>query len=154
MAMEGLEKRLRALEDIEEIKRLKARYCAYCDDNYDADGIASLFTEDAVWDGGMRGRAEGREGIRDFFVGAPQRLSFAVHMVLNPIIEVDGDKAKGAWYLFQTCTYAEGNQAVWGSARYDEEYIREGVEWKFKSLKLTSFFWTPFDQGWVKTRFA
>lgn len=154
MSLEDLEKRLKVLEDIEEIKRLKARYCAYCDDNYNADGIASLFTEDAVWDGGMRGKAEGREGIRSFFIRAPQRLSFAVHMVLNPIIEVDGDMAKGTWYLFQPCTYAEGDQAVWGSARYDEEYIRINGEWKFKSLKLTSYFWTPFDQGWVKTRFA
>ncbi len=47
------------LEDIEEIKRLKAGYCSSCDDNYDADSIASLFTEDAIWDGGIRGTAGG-----------------------------------------------------------------------------------------------
>ena len=154
MSLEDIERRLKALEDIEEIKRLKARYCAYCDDNYDADGIANLFTEDAVWDGGIRGNAEGREGIRDFFIRAPQRLPFAVHMVMNPIVEVDGDEAKGTWYLFQACTFAEGNRAVWGSGRYDEEYVRVNGEWKFRSLKLTSNFWTPFDQGWVQTRFA
>ena len=154
MSLEDIERRLRALEDMEDIKRLKARYCAYCDDNYDADNIASLFTEDAVWDGGERGRADGREGIRNFFVNASQRLPFAVHMVMNPIIEVDGDTATGIWYLFQACTYADGNQAVWGSARYDEEYVRVDGVWKFKHLKLSSFFWTPFDQGWAKTPFA
>ena len=74
MTLEDLERRIKALEDIEEIKKLKARYCAYCDDSYDADGIAALFTEDAIWDGGMRGRAEGREGIRDFFRRSSQRL--------------------------------------------------------------------------------
>ena len=58
MSLEDIERRLRALEDVEAIKRLKARYCAYCDDHYDADGIASLFVEDAIWDGGMRGKAE------------------------------------------------------------------------------------------------
>ncbi len=79
MNLEELESRVRTLEDIEELKRLKARYCAYCDDSYDADGLASLFTEDAVWDGGMRGLAEGREAIRDFFLRAPQRLPFALH---------------------------------------------------------------------------
>ena len=152
MTLENIESRLRILEDIEEIKRLKARYCAYCDNNYDADGIASLFTEDALWDGGIRGRADGREEIRSFFKRAPQRMPFAVHMVLNPIVEVDGDAAKGTWYLFQACTFAEGNQAVWGSARYDEEYVRLDGKWKFKNLVLTSFFWTPFDQGWVKNR--
>jgi hypothetical protein len=59
-----LEKRLQTLEDIETIKRLKARYCAMCDAGYDSDGLAGLFTEDAVWDGGSFGRFEGREAIR------------------------------------------------------------------------------------------
>ena len=154
MGMEDLERRIKNLEDIEEIKGLKARYCAYCDDSYDADGIASLFTEDAVWDGGIRGRADGRQAIKDFFVQASQRLPFAIHMVMNPIIQVSGDQATGQWYLFQTCTFAEGNRAVWGSGRYDEEYVRVDGEWKFQNLKLTSHFWTPFDEGWAKTPFA
>ena len=154
MSLEDLEKRIRVLEDIEAIKRLKARYCAYCDDNYDVDRIIELFTEDAVWDGGIRGRSEGREEIRRFFATSTQRISFAVHLVLNPNIEVDGDTAKGTWFLFQPCTFVAGNQAIWGSARYDEEYVRINGEWKFKNLNLTSFFWTPFDQGWVKKQFA
>ena len=98
MNMEDLERRLRVMEDVEEIKRLKARYCAYCDDNYNATAIASLFTEDAVWDGGIRGRADGRQGIHDFFFQASQRLPFAIHMVMNPDIEVNGDTATGSWY--------------------------------------------------------
>lgn len=154
MSLEDLERRVKVLEDIEDIKRLKHRYCAYCDDQYDADALADLFVEDAVWDGGTRGVNNGRDQIRGFFKRAPQRLPFAIHMVLNPIIEVNGDRAKGTWYLFQPCTYAEGNRAVWGSARYDEEYVRVNGEWKFKHLKLTSHFWTPFNEGWVKTRFA
>ena len=154
MSLEDLERRIKALEDVEEIKRLKARYCAFCDDSYDADAIAALFTADAVWDGGIRGRADGREEIRSFFVRASQRLPFTVHMVMNPIIEVDGDRATGIWYLFQACTYGDNDQAVWGSARYDEEYVRVDGSWMFQNLKLTSFFWTPFDQGWAKTRFS
>ena len=122
MNMEDLERRLRVMEDVEEIKRLKARYCAYCDDNYNATAIASLFTEDAVWDGGIRGRADGRQGIHDFFFQASQRLPFAIHMVMNPDIEVNGDTATGSWYLFQACTYAEDNQAIWGVGQ-----VRRGV---------------------------
>ena len=114
MSLEELERRVKLLEDIEEIKLLKRRYCAACDDGYDADAIAALFTEDAVWDGGMRGKNEGREEIRRFFQKAPERLPFAIHMVLNPIIEVDGDTARGIWYLFQPCTWADGNRAIWG----------------------------------------
>jgi ketosteroid isomerase-like protein len=154
MSLEDLERRIKVLEDIEAIKQLKRRYCTYCDDSYDADALANLFTEDAVWDGGMRGKSEGREQIRVFFQRAPERLSFAVHMVMNPIIEVNGDTATGVWYLFQPCTFADGNRAVWGAARYDEEYVRVNGQWKFQNLKLTSRFWTPFDEGWVETRFA
>jgi hypothetical protein len=96
----------------------------------------------------------GRAAIREFFERAPERLPFAIHMVLNPIIEVDGNRATGVWYLFQPCTYADGNRAVWGSACYDEECVRVDGEWKFQNLTLTSHFWTPFDKGWVEARFA
>ena len=154
MSLEGLEQRIRKLEDTEEIKKLKHRYCALCDDHYDADALAELFTEDAVWDGMERGRNDGREAIREFFRDAPARLPFAIHMVMNPIIEVDGDRATGVWYLFQPCTYAEGNQAVWGSARYDEEYVRVNGKWMFQNLTLSSHFWTPFDKGWAEAKFA
>jgi len=154
MNLEDLERRLRVLEDIETIKKLKARYCAYCDNNYDAEGIASLFTEDAVWDGGKFGRYEGREAIRTFFRGAPRIFPFAIHQVMNPIIEVEGEQAKGQWYLFQPATLAEGNQAVWLAARYEEEYVKVGSEWKFKRLKVFPSFLTPYDQGWVKKRFV
>ncbi len=126
MNLEDLERRLRVLEDIETIKKLKARYCAYCDNNYDADGIASLFTEDAVWDGGKFGRYEGREAIRTFFRGAPRIFPFAIHQVMNPIM----------------------------AARYEEEYVKVGSEWKFKQLKVFPSFLTPYDQGWVKKRFV
>lgn len=81
------------------------------------------------------------EKVRSFFIGARQRLPFAIHMVMNPIIEVDRHNA-----------YAEGDQAVWGSARYGEVYVRVDGAWMFKHLKLTSFFRTPFGQGWAKTR--
>src|SRR3990172_11585987 len=101
-----LEARTRRLEDLEAIRQLKARYCRLCDDGYDADRLADLFTEDAVWDGGMLGKAEGRERIRRFFQRSPEVIPFSVHMVMNPLITVDGDTASGTWYLFQACSYA------------------------------------------------
>ena len=154
MSPEDLAKRVQVLEDIEDIKRLKHRYCGYCDADFDVDSLVELFTEDAVWDGGDLGRGEGREGIRAFFNSAAQRLAFSIHMVMNPVIEVDGDKATGTWYLLEPCTYRDDNQAVWGSARYDEQYVRVNGEWKFKHLILSSNFWTPFDKGWVEARLA
>src|ERR1700720_1162988 len=65
--LERLERRLQALEDAAAIRNLKARYAALCDAQYDADGIALLFIEDALWESPDLGRFEGREAIRGFF---------------------------------------------------------------------------------------
>ena len=151
--MKTIEERLAALEAIEEIRRLKARYAAACDANYDADAIAALFAEDAVWDGGALGKAEGREAIRAFFRGAPKHFPFAIHHVMNPIIEVDGDRASAQWYLLQPATMARGNRAVWLAATYHDEYARIGGEWKFKRLAVTPRFLTPYEEGWARQPF-
>ncbi len=153
MGLEDIERRLRVLEDIESIKRLKALYCAYCDDSFNLDDLAMVYSEDAYWEAGHHGSAQGRDQILAMMSGSPNRTPFVVHMVMNPIIEVDGDKATGIWYLFMARTHAEGNQAVWGSARYDEEYTRVDGEWKISRQKVTENFRTPFDQGWAKKRF-
>lgn len=92
--IERLEQRLQALEDAEAIRNLKAHYAALCDKNYDADGIAALFTEDALWESPGLGRFEGREAIRGFFRGASGIFSFAIHYSLNGQIEIDGDTAR------------------------------------------------------------
>ena len=81
--LERLERRLRALEDAETIRNLKARYAALCDKQDDADGIAALFTEDATWESPGLGRFEGREAIRNFFRGASAIFSFEIHYSLN-----------------------------------------------------------------------
>jgi ketosteroid isomerase-like protein len=92
--LERMERRLPRLEDAEAIRNLKSRYAALCDDNYDADGIAALFTEDATWDSPGLGRFEGRNAVRGFFRGAAGIFSFAIHYSLNGQIYVDGDTAR------------------------------------------------------------
>ena len=46
---ENIEKRLRRLESIEEIKQLIARYAKACDLNGDAAMLSTCFTQDVVW---------------------------------------------------------------------------------------------------------
>ena len=152
--LEELEKRVRATEDVEAIRNLKARYAAYCDDNYNPDGIAELFVEDAVWEAAGLGKFEGREAIRGFFQGASKIYSFALHYALNPQIEVHGDTARAKWYLFMPCTIANGNKAFWRAGVDDEEYVRVNGEWKFKSKTSSGIFSTPFEEGWAKLRSA
>jgi hypothetical protein len=144
---QDLDKTIRWLADIEEIKQLKARYAAACDDDYAADALAALFTEDAVWDGGFMGYAETRDGIRNFFLTATKVVSFAVHGISNPIIEIDGDEATGRWYLHQPMVIRDGNACFWFCAQYQDRYVRTADGWKFRHVKLIPRAFTPYDAG-------
>ena len=154
MSLEALEKRVRALEDVEAIRNLKAAYAGYCDDGYDADRIAELFVEDAVWESTELGRFEGREAIREFFRKASGVYTFAIHYSLNSRIEVNGDTAVGRWYLFMPCTVGEGDRAMWRAGIDDEEYVRVDGRWMFKHKRASGLFNTPFDEGWARNRYA
>jgi len=149
----ALERRLRAVEDVLEIQNLKARYAAFCDDNYNADAIAALFTEDAVWESPTLGRFEGREAIRAFFAGAADIFSFAIHYSLNGQIEVEGDRARAQWYLFMPCTLGAENQAMWRAGIDREEYVRRDGGWMFCRKASTPLMNAPFEAGWAKMRF-
>lgn len=51
ITLEELAKEVQKLKDIEEIKVLKARYSAMCDDNHNWTLIKELFAPDAQWVG-------------------------------------------------------------------------------------------------------
>lgn len=152
--IDRLERRLEDLEAAEAIRNLKARYAAYCDDQYDADGIAALFTEDSVWESPSLGRFEGREAIRGFFQGASGIFSFAIHYSLNGQIEINGDKAKAQWFLFMPCTMGASGRAMWRAGIDREDYVRVDGTWMFQHKTSEPLFSTPFEDGWAKTRFA
>jgi hypothetical protein len=153
MAQMTLEERVDRLESIDAIKRLKAVYCTYCDAKYDADGICSLFVEDGVWDGGPSfGRYEGHQQIHSFFKGISGDILFAAHLVLNPIITVEGDRARGRWWLHMPCTALNNTGAAegrWLLSEYDEENVRVDGAWKFKTLRLDVKYYVPQLQDWA-----
>lgn len=140
------------LFDIEQIKQLKHRYCAYCDEQYNPDGLASLFTLDGVWDGGTFGRAEGREAIRAFFHETASQVEFANHYVTNPIIEIDGENASGRWDLWQPMVINPEPTALWLVAKYRERYVRSGDSWLFENLTLDIKALSPYEVGFAKQR--
>ncbi len=146
----SLEQQVQRLIDIEDIKQLKARYAAACDNDYNPDQLAPLFAEDAIWDGSILGYAEGRQGIHDFFSASSELVPFAVHQVSNPLIEIDGDQATGQWYLWQPMVFQ--GQALWLSATYEDRYVRQDGQWLYQHLKLNIRMLTPYEEGPAKTR--
>lgn len=149
MDMEELTRRITRLEDLEAIKQLKARYCEICDDNHNPELITSVFTEDGIWEGRGIGKAEGHAAIRELFKGFQKMMTFTQHMVMNPIIEVDGDRAEGRWYFFGPFTFVEGNQAKWQAARYREDYAKVNGEWKIRHLRVKGpRMSADYEKGW------
>ena len=141
--------RLQRLEDIEEIRLLKLRYAALCDDDYRPDALADLFTPDGVWDGGEAyGRYEGRDAIEGYWRSCAENIPFAIHFILNHVVDVDpgADRAKGTCNLLQPMTL-EG-RAIWAAVRYDEVYRRFDGDWSFESMRLTTLLLAPHDEGW------
>ncbi len=134
-----VENRLRILEDIEEIRKLKARYCAGCDDDHNPDTLVALFAPDGSWEATGMGRHEGHDAIRKFFADlrASGRIRNSAHNVFNPIIEVDGDTATGHWRLLMLYTgNVPGGEAQYFRiiGWYREEYVRLFGRWRFRSL--------------------
>lgn len=150
----SLEQKVDHLLAIEAIKQLKYLYCRYCDSGYDADGVASLFVEDGVWDGGeLFGRYEGRETIRKNFATFATNTPFAAHMVVNPIITVNGDSAQGRWWLWEPIAVKRQDGAVqgrWLNAEYVDDYVRRDGEWKFQITRILAKFYAGSGVDWAK----
>ncbi len=139
MTDSSLAQRLQRLEDIEAIRQLKARYCAACDDDHNPETLAALFHDDAVWEATSNGRFEGIAAIRGFFSGlrASGRIRRSAHHAINPVIEVDGDRASGHWrliMLYSTMTSTGQLQHLRIIGWYREQYRRHLGEWRFQSL--------------------
>ena len=87
------------------------------------------------------------------FEANPAQLSFAVHYLTNESIEVHGNQATGRWKLFEPCTFRR-DLALWQGGWYADDFERRDGVWKFTQLRLKLVYSTPFDEGWVRTRFA
>jgi hypothetical protein len=156
--VDELPARVARLEAIEDIRRLKARYAAVCDNGYLPERMVPLFTENAVWDGGERfGRHEGIDEIAAFFGGVSSQITWALHYMVAPLIDVADDAltATGSWYLWQPCTVVgeAGEQAVWLTGTYADRYRREPDGWRFSEVELDCQTISPFEDGWVRRPF-
>jgi hypothetical protein len=135
MNLEELEKRVMALEDLEEIKILQRQYMA-CLDNIQFDKVLDFFTEDAEVEVRNSGLQKGKKNFSKIYLEtlAERTERHDGHLVGQPVITVDGNKAKGHWtvYMFFSVPTIE-----WVQGRNDCGYVKENGKWKFSKLKFT-----------------
>jgi hypothetical protein len=146
--LEELESKVRELSDREAIRSLRFRYHE-CINGEIFDAIPDLFSEDAVLDFDYLGQAKGRVELKAFFKKVENLLSFVKQFMHNHAIDEQGaTSAKGYAYL-EAKTISQG-EAYFVAGRYDDEYVKEGGEWKFKKMALTPYFTVPFKEGWAQ----
>ncbi len=147
----SLESRVRRLEDTLAIARLKAAYCAACDDDHNPDRVAALFIADGLWEGVNIGvHARGHAAIRAYIGGVRDsgRVLRSAHMVTNPAITVEGDRAAGAWRLLMLYTGADAEgrpvyHRIIGA--YEDRFVRVDGGWLFETLRVTVDEAGPYD---------
>ncbi len=139
---ETLEERIQRLEDIEEIKQLKAQYCAGCDDDHNSETICALFVDGGVWDWAGTATCNGKPEIKKFMddLRASKRLRCTAHMVTNPQIEVNGDRATAHWRFIMLHTdnvpaSPTGVQYHRIIGYYQDDMVKVDGKWYFETLR-------------------
>lgn len=156
---EPIEERIGRLEDIESIKQLYHQYATYCDNGYDADGMGTLCTDDAVWESNKFGTYHGRDEIKGFIVEAGKMLVFALHYMDNATIDVapDGQSATGRWILFEPAVMTredeEGTDSVIITADYLNDFVKVDGEWRIKHVRANFRTIANLQDGWHDERF-
>jgi SnoaL-like domain len=154
--MKELETKVQQLNDIEAIRELRCRYHECINEGNNGD-IPSLFTEDADLDFGHLGKVKGTAGLKKFFgaIGAPPKrpgqpptYSFVKQFIHNHVVHVHGDTGDGFAYLFATPVHKGESYVV--AARYNDEYVRQDGQWKFKRMDLTAYYMVPLREGWAQ----
>lgn len=133
-----LEARVRKLEDIEVIKKLKARYWR-CVDRKLWEELAECFAEDATADYGPDIKLKGRQAIIEFLkasLGANNVVTS--HIGHRPEIEITGESTATAMWWLNDYIIMQPNVKRRGYAFYEDEYVKKDGRWKIKSTKVTT----------------
>jgi hypothetical protein len=134
-AAAGLAERLAVLELQEAARATLSRYMDLCDvprPPFRWEDMASLFTEDAIWEGigpeyvGKFGRLEGRAAILSMladFLPPSSHFRRNVHLLGNSRIAANHNTATGEWIMQQLSEYdGGGTELISARLRVDFEY--------------------------------
>jgi hypothetical protein len=127
-------------DDIEEIKKLKARYFRTMDTK-DWDGLAAVFTDDVVID--MTGEGAGvTRSVAEYmpFLRSAIGDVITVHHGHMPEIEITSPTtAQAVWALEDQLWWPEGSPISYmhGYGHYHETYEKTAAGWRIKTMTLT-----------------
>ena len=146
-------RRVTLLQDEQEIEDLQRIYGYYVDRGM-WDEVADLFASDGTIEMGLRGVYTGKSRIRKFLETAGPQVTEGVlndHLQLQIIADVapDGRTAQArSRELAMTGVYQ--GKGAWSEGVFENNFVKEGGTWKFKSLHFYPTFITDYDQGWAK----
>jgi hypothetical protein len=130
-----LEQRIAALEDRWAIEELRSRYGWYAARG-DADGVASLFTVDCLFEGpdgpGRRVTVRTRARLAAYLSQAISKPGSAIPFLYNHIVAVQGDRAEGSCAIKPHIRVGEMEMLGY----YVEKLVRKDEGWLFDDRRL------------------
>ena len=144
--LKAIEAQLRTLQDLEDIKTLRHKYSygANIIDGKSGDlgAFAALFAKDGIFDVGM-GVAKGPREIEQMMKALTTQWTCAMHFMLNPLIELAGDRASGNFTGLFAFVSAENPRPIWLCNIYSDTYVRTAEGWRFQSVHIKTTFSPP-----------
>ena len=133
---DGISKEIEHLLEERAVLRLLHEY-AHAMDYGDEAGWVDAFTPDAVFDvvevvGGRRvHRESGRGDLADYIRGYPKPPDFRKHVVVDPLIDIEGDSARveAYWLLLQRGN-ADGRPLIAAFGHYRDRLVKVDGRWR------------------------
>lgn len=124
------------VDDYEALRALGQRYARGADAR-DLDALAALFHPDVVIDG-----TRGRQTLPEWLDGmrAPSPFPVSMHVLGDPLIELDGDTAHLDTYavVYQVGDAAAGQGDLTLGMRYVDTAVRHDGRWVIQARKVTT----------------
>jgi len=131
----ALESRLQILEDTEAIRTLLLDYGRLLDAR-DFDGYAKLFVDESgEWIGADGIHLQGREAIQTWLeknIGGSRGPARNHHLLTNPVINIDGDKATALSKCYFVMSGENNNPDLALSGHYEDMLVRVRGRWLFQ----------------------
>jgi uncharacterized protein (TIGR02246 family) len=105
----------------------------------------SLWADDATWVLGDR-TSIGLTAIFASYEKAIMPLQFAAHVVFPVGVQVDGDTARGRWYV-QEILKTENGPSMLLFGMYNDRYRRVDARWRFAIRRFNFLFQSVLPEG-------